>query len=71
MAKRVSPPPPSIFTAEDRNNTEAHLARMNKWNEDCNAAKECGVDVEAIRAIRDQIVAQLQAVKRHFMPDRS
>ena len=69
--KGKSPPPPgSIFTPQDRNELELHLQTMLKWAEDCNRAKDCGVDVESLKTIRDQVVSQLQAIKSHFMPDK-
>lgn len=69
MAK-LSPmaPPSEIFTRQDRTLCDQHLDELIKFMAVKDRAAACGVDIEPLLAIRNQLVDQLRAIRDNFMP---
>lgn len=71
MAKR-SPAGPAdgIFTQQDRTECQQALDILSRWPADADRAAQCGLDVEPLRQMRDDLVRQLTAIRDLFMRAR-
>ena len=67
MAKKQASPPVGLFTAQDLHTLRQHRHNLATWLTQCDKAKACGVDVEALRQMRDEVESQLAAIEQHFM----
>jgi hypothetical protein len=61
-------PPSEIFTRQDLTQCQRHLDALNDFMNLKDKAAACGVDIEPLVTIRNQLVDQLRAVRDNFMP---
>lgn len=58
---------PELFNAQDAAEIDGHITRLDDWMREADRAQACGIDCSALRSMRDDLSAQLKAIKAHYM----